>query len=94
MLFLILLDYQRPLSDVDRHMDGHRAFLRQHYAAGHLLLSGRKQPRSGGVILARADSRADVEQWIAADPFHRHGIASYEIIAWEATMRAPEMPDC
>ncbi len=92
MLFLILIDYVRPLSDVDFHIDAHRVFLTHHYAAGHFLLSGRKVPRTGGVILARAKSLDEVTQWIAQDPFRKAGVASYEIIAWEATMAAEGMP--
>ena len=92
MLFLILLDYVRPLSEVDLHIDAHRAFLTRHYAAGHFLLSGRKTPRTGGVILARAASSDEVTQWIAEDPFRTAGVASYEIIAWETTMAAEGMP--
>ena len=89
MLFLILLDYLRPLPEIDRHLEEHRAFLTRHYAAGHFLLSGRKEPRTGGVIVAWATTRDDIARWIAEDPFHREGLASYEIIAWEATMAAP-----
>ncbi len=93
MLVLVLLDYLRPLSEVDSHMDGHRAFLSRHYAAGHFLLSGRKVPRTGGVILAKANSLDEVTQWISEDPFHQAGVASYQIIAWEPTMAAQGMPN-
>lgn len=92
MLFLVLLDYLRPLPEVDLHMDDHRAFLSRHYAAGHFLLSGRKVPRTGGVILAKANSLDEVAQWISEDPFRHAGVASYEIIAWEPTMAAQDMP--
>ena len=93
MLFLVLLDYLRPLSEVDLHMDDHRAFLSRHYAAGHFLLSGRKAPRTGGVILAKANSLDEVTQWISEDPFRLTGVASYEIIAWELTMAAQGIPN-
>lgn len=92
MLFLVLLDYLRPVSEVDRHMAGHRAFLNRHYAAGHFLLSGRKVPRTGGVILARAATLDEITQWISEDPFHQAGVARYEIIAWEPTLSAPGLP--
>lgn len=88
MLFLILLDYLRPLSEVDAHLDEHRAFLARHYAAGHFLLSGRKTPRTGGVILARAHSLYEVTQWVSADPFCQARVASYQIVTWEPTMVA------
>ena len=71
MLSLILIDYMRPLSNVELHIDAHRAFLTHHYAAGHFLLLGRKVPRTGGVILARAKSLDEVTQWVAQDPFRK-----------------------
>ena len=93
MLFLVLLDYLRPLPEVDLYMDDHRAFLSRHYAAGHFLLSGRKAPRTGGVILAKANSLDEITQWISEDPFRQAGVASYEIIAWEPTMATQGMPN-
>ena len=45
---------------------------------GWFLASGRKVPRTGGVILAIGE-RAGIEAYVAADPFTIHGIAEYEI---------------
>lgn len=92
MLYLILLVYLRPLSEVDKHMDAHREFLKKHYDAGHFLISGRKEPRSGGVILARAESSDDVVRWVSEDPFKQAGVASYELIRWTPTMAAEGWP--
>ncbi|HET8695368.1 MAG TPA: YciI family protein [Aquabacterium sp.] len=92
MLYLILLDYLRPLSEVDAHLEPHRAFLRRHFEAGHFLLSGPKEPRTGGVILARARTEQEVSKWIAEDPFYQQGIARFEVIAWSATMSQPQWP--
>jgi uncharacterized protein YciI len=92
MLHLILVTYLRPLSEVDPHLEGHRSFLRKHYDAGHFLMSGRREPRTGGVILAIADSRDDVARWVSEDPFAQAGIASYEIIGWTPTMMTNHWP--
>ena len=92
MLFVVLLDYLCPMPEVDRHMEAHRAFLDRHYAAGHFLLSGRKEPRTGGVILARANSQAELTQWISEDPFRSAGVARYEIIGWVPTRAADGWP--
>lgn len=89
MLYLILVHYVRPLDEVDRHMDAHLRFLRAHYDAGDFLLSGRREPRTGGVILARAESSDAVERWLAEDPFHQAGVAAYDVIGWTPTMAAP-----
>lgn len=93
MLFLIMLDYLRPLDEVDAHLPAHRDFLDRHYAAGHFLLSGRKEPRTGGVILARADSHAQVSRWVAEDPFHKAGLARYDLVAWLPGKQAAALAD-
>jgi len=92
MLYLILLTYQRPLAEVEAHLAAHREYLARHYAAAHFLLSGPREPRTGGVILARAESHAQVVRWVDDDPFKQAGIAAYEIIAWDPALRASEVP--
>ena len=61
------------------------------YQAGTFLLSGRKEPRDGGVILANAVSVQALESALAQDPFHIHGVASYQIIEFLPTMAAPAL---
>jgi uncharacterized protein YciI len=70
----------RPLEEVDRLIDGHKAYLERNYAAGRFIVSGRREPRTGGVILARAASTADIEAVIAEDPFSQEGVAEYQVV--------------
>jgi uncharacterized protein YciI len=86
MMFIILLNYIQPLAQVDGFVAEHRQFLEQHYASGHFLLSGRKEPRSGGVILAQAASKLEVEEIIKKDPFFQNKIAEYQIIEFMPSM--------
>lgn len=90
-MFAILLNYIKPLSEVDRLVGEHREFLERYYASGHFLLSGRKEPRTGGVILCNAQTRAEVETIVANDPFHREQVAEYEIIEFLPSMAAPHL---
>jgi uncharacterized protein YciI len=90
-MFVVLLTYIQPLEAVDACVPAHRAYLREMYAAGTFLLSGRKEPRDGGVILANAASREELQAVLARDPFHVHGVASYEVIAFTPTMAAPAL---
>lgn len=85
-MFLILLSYKKPLAQVDLLVAEHRAFLERHYASGQFLLSGRKEPRTGGVILATAGSRAEIEEIVRGDPFHREAIADYDIVEFLPSM--------
>lgn len=87
-MFVIELEYVADLSEIDAHMAAHVAFLKKYYASGHFVVSGRKIPRDGGIILAVADSREQVEAIILEDPFHKQGLARFRIIEFRASQRA------
>lgn len=70
-MFVVSLNYLKSLPEVDQHLEAHVAWLKAQYAAGRFIASGRKVPRTGGVILARGTCRAELESWLAADPFAR-----------------------
>lgn len=87
-MFVLILDYKADLAEVDRHLAAHLDWLKATYAAGSLIASGRRVPRTGGVLLARGD-RATAEALAASDPFSIHGVADYTIIEFTPTMTAP-----
>ncbi|WEZ82555.1 YciI family protein [Rhizobium sp. 32-5/1] len=87
-MFILSLSYKTDLSEADRHMEPHLAWVKAGYERGMFLASGRKNPRTGGVILARGE-RAEIEAVVAADPFTIHGVADYEITEFIATTTAP-----
>jgi len=91
-MFVIELTYKAPLAEIDANMAAHVKFLKKHYAAGHFLVSGRKIPRDGGIILATAPSLEDVEAIIQDDPFYTRGLADFRIIQFRASQRASDMP--
>ena len=73
-MFVLLLSYVKPLAEVDALMRDHMAWLNEHYDAGRFLVSGRRIPRTGGVIVARGDDRGAIEALAASDPFVSAGI--------------------
>ncbi len=89
-LYLIMLTYTRPLDEVNAHLEEHRAYLRRMYAAGHFIVSGPRVPPGGGVILAHAASEDDAHALTREDPFSQLGLATYEVIAFDALWSAPE----
>ena len=90
-MFIIALTYTAPLEQVEQHLAAHRQFLDKHYQSGAFLFSGRKEPRTGGIIVARATSRAEIERIIGEDPFHQAGIADYEITEFIPAKTAPDL---
>jgi uncharacterized protein YciI len=92
-MFVIELNYIAGLSEIDAHMKAHVRFLDKYYASGHFLISGRKVPRDGGIILAVAKDRREIETIIREDPFHTHGLAELRVIEFRASQRADDMPN-
>jgi uncharacterized protein YciI len=90
-MFVIELIYKVDLAKIDAHMKAHVAFLQKYYASGHFLVSGRKIPRDGGIILAVGESREEIEAIANEDPFCQHGLAEARIIEFRASQRADDI---
>jgi len=90
-MFIIELSYKAPLEQVDAQMKPHMAFLKKHYASGHFLVSGRKIPRDGGIILAVGKSREEIEAIAAQDPFCQKGLADFRVIEFRVSQRAEDV---
>ncbi|CAM5469161.1 YciI family protein [Sphingobium scionense] len=78
-MFIISLTYTAPIDVLDGHLADHRAWLDQGITDGWLLLAGRREPRTGGILLARGE-RDDIAAKAATDPFVVNGAASFELI--------------
>ncbi|MBI5363647.1 MAG: DinB family protein [Planctomycetes bacterium] len=77
--FVIESTYLVPLEKLDTLLAAHRAHLGTAFERGLLLASGPQEPRTGGVILARAKDRAEIDALLAADPFQRAGFSRYRV---------------
>ena len=78
-MFLFDLTYEKPLEEVDRLLPEHILYLDKWYAGGKFLCLGRKNPRTGGVILCSCASLEEAERIRDEDPFYRQGVARYVI---------------
>jgi uncharacterized protein YciI len=90
-MFVIELVYTADLAAIDAHMRAHVAFLKKYYDAGNFLVSGRKIPRDGGIILAVGKSRQQIESIVEEDPFYTHGLAEFRIIEFRASQKARDI---
>jgi uncharacterized protein YciI len=91
-MFVVELIYKADLAKIDARMRAHMAFLKKHYAEGRFLISGRKIPRDGGIILALANSRDEPEGIMREDPFCKDGLAEFRVIEFRASQRADDIP--
>jgi uncharacterized protein YciI len=92
-MFVVELIYKVDLKKIDAHMREHMAFVRQQYAVGKFLISGRKVPRDGGIILAIGASREEIETLMKQDPFCKLGLADFRVIEFRASQHAKDMPE-
>jgi uncharacterized protein YciI len=84
-VFLLIVSYTAPLTEIEEVLADHLAFVADHYADGTFLVSGRQNPRAGGFIIARGDDRTAIERIIATDPFVTKGVATYTVLQVEPT---------
>lgn len=91
--YLVELTYTAPLEKIDAALEGHRAFLHEGYARGWFLMSGPKNPRAGGVIVARAPSAGDLQALLDRDPFRNQSLADYRLVEFSPVGRAPLLDD-
>ena len=66
-MFIVSLNYVKDLTDIEAHLSDHVAYLDRYYRQGVFLMSGRKQPRTGGIIVMQAESVEQVERIISED---------------------------
>ena len=90
-MFIIELIYKVDLAEIDAHMTSHVEFLEKYYTAGNFLVSGRKLPRDGGIILAVGSSRQQIEAIAKEDPFYTQGLADVRIVEFRTSQRASDI---
>jgi uncharacterized protein YciI len=86
---IAIIRYRKPLEEVLKVVDEHRAYLRELKSQGKLVASGPFDPRSGGGLLLRLpDGSADavLDAIRDGDPFVKKGIAQYELLPWAPTI--------
>lgn len=90
-MFIIELSYKAELSEIDAAMKAHMAFLKKHYDSGNFLVSGRKIPRDGGIILAVGKDRDEVERIAREDPFFTRGLADVRVVEFRPSQKADDL---
>lgn len=90
-MFIIDLNYIVPLEELDAHMGTHVKYLKKYYRKNVFLASGRKVPRTGGIILALAESEDAVQKIIAEDPFYKLDLAEFTITEFQTSQYHPDL---
>lgn len=96
IMFVVLLNYTAPQSDIDGALVDHYEWVTRHYEAGDFITTGHRTPEpgkplTGGVLIARSMTRGRLEAILATDPFELRKLARHEVIEFQALRTVPEM---
>ncbi len=85
MYAIAIVRYRKPLEEILKVLEAHRAYLRGLKEKKVLLASGPLDPRNGGALLLRVEDEnalKALDQVRDGDPFIREGVAQYELLPW------------
>lgn len=91
--FLVEITYTADLSKIDEVLTDHRAFLQNGYDKGMLLCSGPMNPRTGGILIARAESDIDIKEFLSHDPYNINNLVEYRIVEFNPVKHQEFMSD-
>jgi uncharacterized protein YciI len=94
MYALAILRYRKPLEEVLKHLDAHRAYCQNLKQEGLLIASGPFVPRVGGAFLLRVpddEAQATLDSIRENDPYTRLGLAQYELWPWAPAIGAEDL---
>lgn len=91
--FLIEVTYTAPAEKIDAVLADHRAFLQKGYDQGLLLMSGPQNPRTGGIIIGRAESMEAIQAYFAQDPYALEKVATHRFVEFNPVKHQPIVAD-
>ena len=91
--FLIEIEYTTPMEQIEPIVPEHRAYIQLGFDSGMLLYSGPMVPRTGGIVLARAETIEAVETFLSRDPYRLQGVATHRIVEFTQVKYQPFLSD-
>jgi uncharacterized protein YciI len=85
-MYIVSLNYSRELTEVDKYLAAHVAYLEKYYALGKFIASGRKVPRTGGIILVNAADKNELDSILREDPFYKAQLTDVTVTEFTPTM--------
>jgi uncharacterized protein YciI len=78
--FMIEVTYKIPIEEIGERINLHRAYLQKGYDSGLLLMSGPMNPKTGGIVIAKAASQEEITAFFAQDPYRLLDLAEYRFV--------------
>jgi uncharacterized protein len=86
---VLTLTYLQPTDVIDQTRPAHLGWLAEEVARGRLLLTGRLEDASGGVLVTGDIDIEDAEELMAIDPYAVAHLVRYERTSFNGGVRAP-----
>ena len=90
-MFIVSLRYVKDFDVVDSYLKEHVEYLKKQYEKGFFIASGRKVPRTGGVILSDIKDKEELMNIVKEDPFYKNQVAKYDVIEFVPSMTSKEL---
>lgn len=90
-MFIVLVNYKVNLEVIDKLLPEHIEYLKENYKKENFIISGRRTPRTGGIIMSDLPDRTELEKILAEDPFSKNNAADYEIIDLTVSMTSEKL---
>ena len=88
MIHVLKSTYLQSPDVVEKTRPEHLEFLKAEIAAGRLLLAGRQEDGSGGMLITADIGDEEADDLVARDPYTRAGVANYERTTFNGAFRA------
>ncbi|CNH72809.1 YCII domain-containing protein [Yersinia aldovae] len=83
-MYVVSLTYHQSIDVVEPLTESHKEWLKKYYAQGVFIASGRKVPRTGGIILVKSIAREELDKIVSEDPFN--AVADYSVTEFVPSM--------
>lgn len=90
-MFIVDINYTAPHEEVDKYRDAHVEYLKKYLSTNIFLVTGRKASGTGGILIAMADSKEEVEKIVTEDPFHQHKVAEMTVTEFSHARHIPAL---
>lgn len=89
MYAICIVRYRKPIEEVVKVQEAHRAFQRRLKDEGVLLAAGPHDPRFSGMFLVRVpdeNPHAALDKIRDEDPYYQAGVVQYESLVWNVVI--------
>lgn len=68
----------------------HRSYLANEYKRNNMMFGGRKEPRTGGIIISNHQTKDELRLLLESDPFVQSGAVKYSITEFTPVMASEQ----